>query len=199
MKTYKYKSYDEYVKAQKTANAKKSSNVWAVEENIKFLAEYIHLKIGPKLGICHGTREGHEQAWFNKHLPYCKTIGTEIGDASAPDTVQWDFNNHNKDWFMEFDFIYSNSFDHAYDPESTLKVWSAQLKIGGLIILEYDRRQEHTGEISMPVNKVDPVSIRLDELIDLIPKWSGAMRVIDVLDMPVVTQEWRKSLVIKVG
>ena len=36
------------------------------------------------------------------------------------------------------------------------------------IILEYDRRQEHTGEISKGINKTDPVSIKFDELITLI-------------------------------
>lgn len=199
MKLFKYKSYAEYVEAQKTANKKKSSNVWAVEENIKFIADYLHKKLKPDLGICHGTRGGHEQAWFNKYIKYCKTIGTEVGDSSAPDTVQWDFNRVNRYWKSEFDFVYSNSFDHAYDPEKTLRIWSEQVIHGGLIILEYDRRQEHTGEISMPVNKTDPVSITVDELIDLIPKWSSTTRVVDVLDMPFVTQEWRKSVIIKVG
>lgn len=200
MKIHKYKGgYSEYVKSQKTANAKKSSNVWAVEENIKFLCGYLHGKIKPKTGICHGTRGGHEQKWFNEWLPTCKTVGTEIGDASAPNTIQWDFNKVHPAWLDKFDFIYSNSFDHAYNPKLTLStVWANQLHKGGLIILEYDRRQEHTGEISMPVNKDDPVSITVGELIDLIPKWSSSMRVIDVLDMPVVTQEWRKSVVIKV-
>ncbi len=197
MKIHKYKNYSEYVKCQKAANAKKSSNVWANEKNIRFLAEYLK-KHNPQNGICHGTRGGHEQAWFNKHLPACGVIGTEIGDASAINTVKWDFNKPNKSWHDYFDFIYSNSFDHAFDPAFTLKLWSRQLVAGGLIILEYDRRQEHTGEISMKANKDDPVSITLEELIELIPKWSSTMKVVTVLNMPVVTQEWRKSLIIKV-
>lgn len=199
MKLHKYKNYAEYVKSQQKANAKKSSNVWAVEENIKFLCEYLDRKIKPSHGICHGTRGGHEQKWFNFYMPTCAVIGTEIGDATAPNTVKWDFNLIKLMWEHRFNFVYSNSFDHAYDPKKTLNIWGNQLKIGGLIILEYDRRQEHTGEISQSVNKVDPVSITLDELIDSVPKWSSTMRVVDVLDMPVVTQEWRKSVVIKVG
>jgi SAM-dependent methyltransferase len=195
MKTYKYKNYNEYVKCQKAANIKKSANVWAIEENIKFLAEYMKPR-DPRMGLCHGTRGGQEQKWFRDHLPICYVVGTEIGNTKAYDAVQWDFNIENPDWTGIFDFVYSNSFDHAYNPEKTLKVWSDQLKPNGIIILEYDRRQEHTGEISQPVNKTDPVSITLNELIKLIPEWTG-MKVIDVLDMPVVTQEWRKAIVIK--
>ena len=101
--------------------------------------------------------------------------------------------------FSRIDFIYSNSFDHAYNPEKTFNVWADQLKLGGVIILEYDRRQEHTGEISRGVNKTDPVSLKFDELIKLVPKWRKNAKVIEILDMPVVTQEWRKAVVIEVG
>jgi hypothetical protein len=198
MKKYKYKSYDEYTKCQIAANKKKSSNVWAKEENIKFLAEYL-APFNPTHGICHGTRGGHEQEWFNKYINNCYVIGTEIGDIAALHTVRWDFNKVNGRWLNKFDFVYSNSFDHAYNPEITLNVWSNQLKPGGLIILEYDKRQEHTGEISMKVNKTDPISITVDELIKVIPKWNHHLGVIDVITMPVVTQVWRKSVIIKVS
>ena len=34
-----------------------------------------------------------------------------------------DFNKLPDDWTDKFDFIFSNSIDHAYDPEQTLKEW----------------------------------------------------------------------------
>jgi hypothetical protein len=210
MKKYKYKNYEEYVNCQKAANKKKSKNVWAKEENIKCIAEYIDkyfLKkyanpsiIGTcKFGLCHGVRQGLEQKWFTKYLRGCCIIGTEVGETKGKDIIKWDFNKTRIEWIGKFDFIYSNSFDHAYDPESTINVWADQLKPGGLIILEYDRRQEHTGEISKGVNKVDPISIRFEELIKLIPTWiKRPSEIINILDMPIVTQEWRKALIIEV-
>lgn len=200
MKLYKYKSYKEYVKCQVSANKKKKSNQWACEENIKFLSEYLRMKMRqPQRGLCHGVRTGKEVDWFNKYLDKCKVIGTDIGKSKHKNVVKWDFNERNNSWFREFDFIYSNSFDHAFDPGATFLTWTHQVKRGGVIILEYDRRNEHTGEISKSINKTDPVSIKLKELIKVIPNWCHNAKVIDILDMPVVTQQWRKSVVIEVS
>lgn len=35
------------------------------------------------------------------------------------------------------DFVYSNSFDHSYDPEKCLNAWMSCLKKGGICILEH--------------------------------------------------------------
>lgn len=194
MQTYKYKNYQEYKDAQISANKKKASRVWAKEENIKAICDYIGNRVLLQ-GLCHGTRGGYEQAWFNKYLPHCKTIGSEIGDASAADTVQWDFNKENPDWINKFDFIYSNSFDHAFNPQETFNIWVDQLKSGGFLIFEYDKRQEHKGDISKAVNKTDPVSIPIDELIELAQKWNDKIKFYAVVDMPIVTMEWRKAII----
>ena len=193
MKVYKYKDYKEYVKSQREANVKKGSNVWAVEENIKFLSEYLG---NPLQGMCHGVRQGYEVLWFKKYLPNCEVHGSEIGEVKPVYVTQWDFNKVNPVWLNKFDFIYSNSFDHAFDPISTLNVWFDQIKTGGCILLEYDKRQEHTGEISKKCNKVDPVSITVDELVSKIPVWIKGCTV-EVLDMPVIKIEFQKTIVIR--
>ena len=200
MKQYKYKSYDEYVDSQKSANRKKSKNVWAVEKNIEAICDYINKNYAilvPLKGLCHGTRGGYEQKWFMKYIYDSKVIGSEIGDACAPNTVQHDFNKIKPEWIDEFDFIYSNSFDHAFNPMSTIRIWFEQIKSGGYIFLEYDKRQEHTGEISKSVNKTDPISITVDELITLIPVWLDYKCKITVIDMPVVKKVYQKSVIIK--
>jgi hypothetical protein len=195
VKVYKYRSYDEYVSAQKSAFKRKYKNVWAIEENIAAISEYLK-PLNPQRGLCHGVRQGWEVKWFRQYLPSCETIGSEIGHAIKPWVFKWDFNQVHPEWIGAFDFVYSNSFDHAYDPRQTLTLWSKQARQGGRIILEYDRRQEHTGEISKSVNPTDPVSIKVDELIGVIPQWiPGA--VVEILAMPVVTQEWRKAVVIR--
>jgi hypothetical protein len=198
MKQFKYNSYSDYVTAQQKANRAKAHKVWVCEENIKFLSEYI-APILPVLGLCHGTRGGYEQAWFRKYLPACEVWGTEIGDASAEHTIQWDFNKQNAEWIKKFDFVYSNSFDHAFDPRDTLQTWYNQVRSGGFVILEYDRRNEHTGEVSKAVNPTDPNSITIKELTILIPKWIPGSRIVAVLDMPVVKVDYQKSIIIEVN
>jgi hypothetical protein len=192
MKVYNYKNYIEYVKSQKEAFRRKFKNIWVKEENIKFISEFIKSR-NPQQGLCHGVRQGYEIEWFIKYLG-CYIIGTEIGEIKHKNILQWDFNKENLNLINKFDFIYSNSFDHAYNPQETIKIWKEQLKLEGLLILEIDRRQEHTGEISKSVNKTDPVSLTLDELCRNIPEWTD-MKLIKILDMPIVTQEWRKALI----
>ena len=131
--------YRQYVNAQKSANREKCDRVWVVEENVAFLANYIRTNIPePRFGICHGTRRGNEQKWFRQRLQ-CEVIGTEIADSAHdfPHTVRWDFHDDNLEWTDRADFVYSNSFDHSYDPERCLNTWVRSLRVGGLCILEH--------------------------------------------------------------
>ena len=198
MKKYNYKNYDEYVDCQRAGFEKKKDRVWCVEENIKAIADFLQDK-KPAFGLCHGTRGGYEQKWFKKYLKSCHVVGTEIGDSIAPNTIKWDFNKENPDFIGKFDFIYSNSFDHAFDPAETARIWFQQLKPGGFLILEWDKRQEHTGEISKAVNKLDCVSLTFEELKINMLKWSPVMAIVTVLDMPVVTNDFRKALIFEVS
>lgn len=200
MKTYKYKNYEEYKKCQISAYEKKINNCWAKEENIKEISDQLNKLYKPKMGICHGVRQGWEILWFEKYLKNCFMMGTDIGKPIHSFITQHDFNKQYLMWVNKFDFVYSNSFDHAYNPEKTFKIWVEQVKSGGVIILEYDRRQEHTGEISRGVNKTDPVSIRLEELPFLLEQWSPRVKKENIyaIDMPIITQQWRKAIFIEV-
>ncbi|PZQ45821.1 MAG: hypothetical protein DI551_06290, partial [Micavibrio aeruginosavorus] len=61
--------YEKYRRIQEDGNKRKIDRVWAIEENIKFLADFVKTKIpAPKFGLCHGTRRGLEQSWFSKEL-----------------------------------------------------------------------------------------------------------------------------------
>ena len=196
MKVHKYSNYNEYVRCQVAGNTAKKHRVWAVEENIAAICDYLR-PLEPATGICHGTRGGYEQSWFMKYLTDCAVLGTEIGDASAPHTIKMDFNDEHESMIGTADFIYSNSYDHAFDPRHTINVWARQLRPGGCIILEWDKRNEHTGQVGLPVNKLDCVSMTFDELCEKIPQWVGAIVKVDILDMPVVTNGFRKAVIFR--
>jgi hypothetical protein len=130
--------YAEYTKQQEIANNAKLSHTWAFKENIEAISKYIKRRINPQMGICHGTRRGDEQRWFMEYLPSCNVIGTEIASTATqfPNTIQWDFHNVKPEWIASFDFVYSNSFDHTYDPDKCLNAWMSCLKTDGLCIIE---------------------------------------------------------------
>jgi hypothetical protein len=172
--------YDRYRQVQTAGNKAKIGQVWAIEENIAFLSDYITKHLGPvEFGLCHGTRQGKEQAWFKKYLQ-CDVLGTEISDTAKqfPDTTLVDFHDFKPEWIDSVDFIYSNSFDHSYDPENCLKVWMSCVKKGGLCILE----QADVDEVA---SELDPFGVDFALLPYLILTWGkGEFCVREILDAP---------------
>ncbi len=178
-----YRDYAEYVRHQVAGNAKKLSHVWVREATIAYVAAYLPSAIGTVArGLCHGTRGGQEQAWFRHYLPGCEVLGTEIAPTAVqfPHTIQWDFHETKPDWLGAYDFIYSNSWDHAYDPAKALTAWFRCLRPGGVCVLEYS--SEHGPAFVTPM---DPFGIDLPELLELIGTWGAGRAVVhEVLEAP---------------
>lgn len=152
MKLNKYNNYDAYKKAQVEANKMKLDCVWVQEETIQMISDYIKEHCSnAKRGICHGTRRGVEQKWFKESLQIDDVIGTEISDTASrfPDTIQWDFHDVKDEWVDDIDFIYSNSFDHSYDPPKALDQWMKCVKKdGGMCFIEWTKQndEDHTSK-----------------------------------------------------
>jgi hypothetical protein len=175
--------YEKYVKIQTEGNKSKINLVWVVEENIKFLANYIKQMLSsPKFGICHGTRQGKEQEWFKKYINDCQVIGTEISATAKnfPDTIQWDFHEVKPEWINSVDFIYSNSFDHSYDPEKCLNAWMSCLRQGGMCIIEHSSLHGPSA-----VTELDPFGAEIYYMPYLITLWeNGSYGVRQILKAP---------------
>jgi hypothetical protein len=177
-----YKDYTEYVAVQSAGNKEKISLTWVVEDNIDFLSHYILDKLKfVEAGICHGTRRGQEQQWFAEKLN-ASVFGTEISDTALqfPNTIQWDFHETKPEWLGKYDFIYSNSFDHSYDPKKCLNAWMSCLKDDGLCIIEHSSLHSPKG-----VTELDPFGVSLEYFPYLVLTWSkGSYFVCDILDAP---------------
>ena len=174
--------YEKYSQIQKEGNKRKIENVWVIEENIAFLSNYIRKIIAtPRFGICHGTRRGKEQEWFRNYLN-CEVIGTEISNTAEkfPYTIQWDFHDIKPEWIDSADFIYSNSFDHTYDPEKCLNAWMSCVKKGGVCIIEHSSGHDTSG-----ASELDPFGADIVQMPYLITKWgNGKYGVRQILKAP---------------
>jgi hypothetical protein len=174
--------YENYLQIQQEGNKSKIENVWVIEENIAFLSNFIKNHISsPKFGICHGTRRGKEQEWFRKYLG-CEVIGTEISETaeSFPNTIQWDFHETKPEWIEAVDFIYSNSFDHSYDPEKCLNAWMSCIRKGGVCIIEHSSSHGPAG-----ATKLDPFGAGIIQMPYLITIWGkGKYGVRQLLQAP---------------
>lgn len=165
MKIYEYKNYEEYVSAQTEATKRKINKQNCVENEIVFVSSLIKKEIpNASFGLCHGTRRGLEQEIFIRELEI-DVLGTDICESASqfPNTIVWDFNKAKDEWLNSVDFIYSNSFDHAFDPEKCLKAWMSCIKKEtGICILHWDK--QHNGRAKAS----DPYSATLDEYLDMI-------------------------------
>lgn len=147
--------YDAYVRIQTEGNRQKINNVWADEATIEMICSYLH-STRPKVrfGLCHGSRNGAEVRWFRKHSG-ADVVGTDISDtATDHGLIQWDFHDPREDWQGRFDFIYTNSHDHAYDPTKAFATWTSQLAPGGKLFVEHTTAHSTGG-----VSKLDPFGV----------------------------------------
>ncbi len=179
--------YERYRRIQIEGNKRKTDRVWVIEENIAFLASYIARVVeSPQFGLCHGTRRGLEQAWFKKCLN-CEVLGTEISDTASqfPDTIHWDFHEVKPEWIGATDFIYSNAFDHSYDPEKCLNAWMSCLRSGGICILEHS-----SGHAASAVTPLDPFGADIAVMPYLVLTWAkGLYGVREIVEAPAKTED----------
>lgn len=160
MKIERWGSEEEYQKAQVKRHNQKIHTVWVLQEELSTVATLIvkHLvpshktahTIGLK-GLCHGVRTGYEveQLVHFLGLDEGSIIGTDVGEkANRGKNYVYchDFHHEREEWKGAFNFVYSNSLDHAHNPVGALSAWKEQLKEGGLLMLHWS--PGHSGQSS---------------------------------------------------
>jgi SAM-dependent methyltransferase len=173
MRLYEYNSYADYVAAQREAHERKKTSVWVQPDVIDIIASRYH---EAQMILCHGVRTGAEVLMFSERLPAATVIGTEIGkrpDNPQPYIVyEWDFHEQCDKWDGVFDIVYSNSFDHAYDPDKALSVWTDQLRPGGVLIIEWaERVAGKRGFHDKQSKPSDPLSGTVEEIADTVRRY----------------------------
>ncbi|MEO8245470.1 MAG: methyltransferase domain-containing protein [bacterium] len=181
-----YDDYESYRLVQEEGNKAKLRAQFVKKSHIVFLANWLtatrdRAGLGPvSFALCHGVRRGKEQMWFRRRLDGAEVIGTDISETAKAfdNTVQWDFHDENPDWEAKADFVYSNSWDHAYDPGKAFRAWAGSLKPGGLILLDHT-----SGHMPKSTSVLDPFGATRDAVIRILDKSCGDLgRVTEVLD-----------------
>lgn len=193
---YEYPDYDTYRAVQTAGNKAKIKRQFVKESHVITLSRAIDAGIGPvSFGLCHGTRRGLEQAWFSAHLagnPH--VLGTEISDTATdfPATVQWDFHETNPDWLGRADFVYSNSWDHAFDPARAFAAWVESLRPGGWLLLDHNRNQAPES-----ANALDPFGVTYERLVAMLEaQFQGVARLLPVIDTRKTNPDYKVRTVI---
>ena len=192
MKLLTFRDYDEYRRVQATANELKFHNVFAEDPELRRIASHFSARArDARTGLCHGVRNGYEVKMLRRLLPDVDIIGTDISETASrvPHSIVWDMHEVKPEWKGRTDFMYSNSWDHTYDPERLFASWSECLSERGRLYLPYNDLQSERGVTE--ATKIDPFGCSVDELIALL---RTAFVVDDLLEVTprVTTQVFRR-------
>ena len=172
VKIHKYKNYDEYKKTQIYFNKLKIDKVWADRDTLKIISDFLkeNIRLNNIKGLCHGSRNGFEQNFFNNNIPGAQVIGTDISETAKDfkDSIVHDFHDQKKEWLNSFDFVYSNSLDQSYNPQKALSTWIDQVKKNGFVIIEHS---DQHGVVAS--GKMDPFGVEASYFPYLITEWFG--------------------------
>lgn len=161
MKLWKYKDYEEYKKLQIDANIKKLHAVWCSESTVKKIRTMY-----PDVDsvLCHGARNGRELEFFLDQYPDSRVNGTDISPTAneIANMFEWDFHEVKEEWVGKWNMIYSNSFDHSYDPEKCLRTWTDQLTEDGILCVELMVGSDNTS------SGMDPLQISKGEFLNIV-------------------------------
>lgn len=148
MKQIQFADYEAYIAAQRHTIMKRGLGPYFCDLEMVRIAEWIKRSgLIVRNGVCHGARNGLECDELMRHLPQAAIMGTDLfphsgksrTTRSTAEVHEWDFNKVHLDWIGHFDLVYTNSLDHAHDPEGTLKVWLDQLTWNGALFVQWNR------------------------------------------------------------
>ena len=103
--------------------------------------------------------------FFSTRYIGSEIIGTEISHTAKQfqNVVEWDFHEIKDEWKNNFDIVYSNSWDHSYDPNKSLRVWGQQLSSNGLMFVEHGCDPKDNKSRAS-----DPLEIEHNEIVQMI-------------------------------
>ncbi|MEL6267786.1 MAG: class I SAM-dependent methyltransferase [Pseudomonadota bacterium] len=184
--------YDAYRARQIDANRQKLDRIWADDTTMDHVAGIARrAPVPPQRVLCHGSRNGWEVAALARRLR-CAVTGTDISPTAAEfdGMVEWDFHEPNPDWTGQFDLVYSNSLDQAFDPRRAIGTWVDQLAPHGRFVIDHSVEHDVTHTSDMDPFGANPMAMpyllfqwgrgrwRLDDIVEIerkanraIPTW----------------------------
>lgn len=200
MKLLTFSGYDEYKRVQIDGNKVKYYEVYAEDPELRRIAAHFRRSgVRSGRGLCHGVRNGYEVKRLRRLLPNVDIVGTDISDtaASVPHCIEWDMHEVKPEWLGAIDLMYSNSWDHTYDPSLLFSRWSASLSPNGRLYLPYTEWQSERGVTE--ASKIDVFGCSLDELVGIVRQHFELDDVLDVAPRFTTQVIWRRLGFLRAG
>lgn len=141
--------YQRYIKNQITRAeskwARKPGHELLFQRRLHEAWKQVKDLLGEPLAIgCMGVRSGTEMFSFKNFYRKATIDGVDI--TKNIETIRLipevyvhlhDFNDLPKEWGNKFDLVFSNSIDHAFKVEDTIKEWRRVTKDGGFMMIQF--------------------------------------------------------------
>ncbi|WP_291209036.1 class I SAM-dependent methyltransferase [Hyphomonas sp.] len=164
--------YEAYRRVQSEGNRLKLQHVFTNGRMIRQIARHARRRVsgGVHSVLCHGSRNGAELRWFAEQFPNAEVLGTDIAETASqfPNTIQWDFHDIRDDWRGKWNVVYTNSWDHAMEPERAFRAWAESLAPGGILYLEHGSGHDVDG-----TNALDLFGASRAKLRDMVVEATG--------------------------
>jgi hypothetical protein len=106
--------------------------------------------------------EGFDRSDYNNIVDQ-SSIGVEINPLATREDI-WigSFDEIPESWYGKFRIVYTNAFDHSFDPLKTIEVWKKLLVSGGYMVFCFPQNQSP--------EELDPIgNVTLDDVLDFFP------------------------------
>mmetsp|Transcript_82055 Transcript_82055/g.265937 ORF Transcript_82055/g.265937 Transcript_82055/m.265937 type:complete len:357 (-) Transcript_82055:186-1256(-) len=204
--------YEAYAKAQREKTNRELHVRFATERVLESVSMYLkrHFSTSNGMrkclwGLCHGAKTGEEVRVLRQKLqegrgPSCNendaVLGTDISleaaKASMGDVIQFDFHLVNMDWKGVWDFIYTNTLDHAYDPPRALVGWRWSLRNSNSVLVIHRSTFHNT----MHIDGSDVYGGSIGDYCSLLKM--ARFEIIDIIRLPATKLEIEEDLIFAV-
>lgn len=202
-------TYEKYVQAQREKADRELNETFASTRALEVVSEYLrrHFRTRTRLrGVCHGAKVGREVRLLSQQLDQREKgvrtasfandlwiLGTDISEeavrASKGQVLLMDFHMVYLDWKGSWDFVYSNTLDHSYEPGSALLSWRWTIKgADGLVVLH--RSEFHT---TMHIDASDLYGGSIGDYCSLLRK--TGFQILDVVRLPRTASHHEEDLI----
>lgn len=179
MKRFSEDKYDDYKKYQVSRSGKKWTcpPFWKEFDSFRKIAEEsCRIAGNPDSICCMGIRNGNEYDGFKQVIGYKNTVmfGIDIHpdvEKVGPNCFCYDFSELPKEWEKKFSWVYSNSLDHAFDVDKTIKEWHRVCKDYMLLTLSSCGVVSHSDVYDFTVEDIPNLFSK--DLFEVIKIWNG--------------------------
>lgn len=146
----------------------------------KMIVNSTNRVLNPETICCMGIRNGNEYKALKEYqkgiyeINKSKIFGVDITkyvERVGDNCFAYDFNELPTDWLDKFDLIYSNSIDHSFDINKTIREWHRVLKNDRFMLLQLSESEKVCTTDIYSFEESDCQKLFPEKMFDIMDIW----------------------------